>query len=102
MIELIILVVAFTAGWYVREWHAVRTVNKLTEDMSEKIVDEFKKSVINITVEEQDGILYIYSKDGTFLAQGKTMEELEDILQKKFPGKFFNASPEDLKLIESR
>ena len=50
MIELIILVVAFTAGWYVREWHAVRTVNKLTEDMSEKIVDEVKKSVINITV----------------------------------------------------
>lgn len=101
MIEFIILVVAFTAGWYVREWYAMRIVNKLTQDMSEKIVDEFKKNVINITVEEQDGVLYIYSKEGTFLAQGKTMQELEEILEKKFPGKFFNASPEDLKIIES-
>ena len=96
----------FYFGWVTREIHAKRVVARLRQEV-EEIVDEkaneFKKNVINIKVEDHDGQFFIYKKDdGSYLAHAETMSKLEDILNEKFPGKMFNATPEDLKRLESR
>ena len=103
IIILIFAGVCFYAGWKMREWQAHRIMDKMIEDISEKTVDEFKSKVINIRVEDHDGQFFVYKKDdGSYLAHGETKTKLEDILQEKFPGKFFNASPEDLEKLETR
>ena len=105
--EFIIIIIfagiCFYAGWKTREWQAYRIMDKMIEDISEKTVDEFRSKVINIRVEDHDGQFFVYKKDdGSYLAHGETKTKLEDILQEKFPGKFFNASPEDLEKLETR
>lgn len=96
----------FYIGWKMREVHAKRVVSQLREEVEEmfdKQIDEAKKNIINITVEDVDGQFFIYAKDdGRYLAHGESMSKLEDILNEKFPGKMFNATPEDLKRLESR
>jgi hypothetical protein len=102
MMELIIAIVGFVVGWYVREWHAMRKVDQLIDNMNTKMVEEFKSKVINVTVEKSGDFFYIYRKDdGTFLAQGTDIDKLSDILSEKFPGKLFNVSPEELSQLEA-
>ena len=95
--------VCFFLGWRMREWHAHRLMDKMIDDMADKTVDEFRSKVINIRVEDHEGQFFVYKKDdGSYLAHGETKTKLEDILCEKFPGKLFNASPEDLEKLESR
>jgi hypothetical protein len=89
-------------GWYAREWYAMRKVEKLMDSFGDNMLDEFKKKVIDITIEKSGDLFYVYRKDdGTFLAQGTDIEKLSDILVEKFPGKLFNCSPEDLAALEA-
>lgn len=95
--------VCFYMGWKLREIYAMRIMNKIMEEVAEDTVDEFKKKVINIKVEDHDGQFFVYKKDdGSYLAHGETKHKLEDILNEKFPGKLFNASPEDLEKLDAR
>ncbi len=95
--------VSFFLGWKMRERHAMRVMDQIMEEMVEDTVDEFKKKVINIKVEDHDGQFFVYKKDdGSYLAHGETKNKLEDILNEKFPGKLFNASPEDLEKLDAR
>lgn len=90
------------AGWFLREWYAFRKVEKIIDDINHNMVDEFRKKVIDITVEKSGDIFFVYRKDdGTFLAQGTDINKLSDILTEKYPGKLFNCSPEDLAALES-
>jgi hypothetical protein len=102
MIELLFVFGGVIIGWFLREWYAMRKVEKLINNIGDTMVDEFKKKVIDISVEKNGDFFYVYRKDdGTFLAQGTDIEKLSDILVEKFPGKLFNCSPEDLKALES-
>ena len=99
----IVALIAFYAGWKTREIHAMRAMNDIVEEFTENTVNEFKKNVVNINVEYHDGQFFVYNKeDGSYLAHGENKTKLEDILIEKFPGKLFNASPEDLEKLESR
>lgn len=92
----------FVVGWFLREWYAMRKVDKLINNINDSMVDEFKKKVIDITIEKSGDLFFVYRKDnGTFLAQGTDINTLSDILVEKFPGKLFNCSPEDLAQLES-
>jgi hypothetical protein len=78
-------------GWKAREEHT----KKLLENLLDK--EEKDEAAIHITIEKHYDILYVYDKtDKTFLAQGKTRKELEEMLSTRFPGKQFAASQEDL------
>lgn len=93
----------FFIGWKAREIHAMRMMNKVIEQVTEDTVDEFRKKVIDIKVESHDGQLFVYKKDdGSYLAHGDNKTTLEDILNEKFPGKLFNASPEDLEKLNAQ
>ena len=79
-------------GWKAREKHAMKLTGKLVEE-----IEEEKKSLIQITIEQHGEVFYIYNKeDKTFMAQGKNKKELEDALSARFPGKKFAASEEEL------
>lgn len=100
--ELIIAIIGFVVGWFAREWYAVRKIDELIDTMNNKMVEEFKSKVVDVTVEKSNGIFYIYRKDdGTFLGQGPDIDKLSDILSEKFPGKLFNVSPEELAALEA-
>lgn len=90
-------------GWKAREYHAMKAISKAVNEITENTIEEFKSKVVNICVEDHGGQFFIYAKDdGSYLAHAKTKTLLEDILNEKFPGKLFNASPEDLEKLESR
>jgi hypothetical protein len=93
----------FLLGWHAREYHATRVISKAMDEIAEDTLAEFKSRMISIKVEDHDGELFVYKKDdGSYLAHGKTIKELEDILSERFPGKLFNASTEDLEKLKSR
>ena len=86
-----------------REYHATRMIDRLTDEIAEETLQQFKNKVVDIKVEDHDGQFFVYNKeDGRYLAHGETKTKLEDILMERFPGKLFNASPEDLEKLESR
>lgn len=98
----IIAVISFYVGWKAREIHAVNVIQKLTSEISEKMVEDFKDRVVDVTVEKNGDFFYIYRKDdGTFLGQGTDIDSLSDKLIEKFPGKLFNVSPEELAQLEA-
>ena len=95
--------ISFYAGWKMREHHAMKVMNTLVDEISQNTLNEFKKNIVNIRVEDHDGQFFVYRQDdGSYLAHGENKTKLEDILIEKFPGKMFNASPEDLEKLESR
>lgn len=100
----IIFAVAFYLGWQAREIQAKVRIKRYLAESMQDMIEDVKKDMINITVDfAETGDIFIYKKeDGSYLGHGKTRNELEDMLEKKFPGKLFNASPEDLAKLEAR
>lgn len=99
----IIFALGFFLGWRMREQTAIKRISEVSEQIAEDMVEEFKSKVIDINVEDHDGTFFVYKReDGSYLAHGPSMEKLEDILMEKFPGKFFNAKPEDLEKLKTR
>lgn len=99
----VIFGLGFFMGWRMREQTALRHLDKMADEIANDALEEFKSKVIDITVEDHDGVFYIYKReDGSYLAHGPSMEKLEDILMDKFPGKLFNAKPDDLEKLKTR
>ena len=89
-------VVGVVSGWRARERHAERVLSKFVEQAQEES-KEVKKNMVRINIERHNDMFYVYDRDtNQFMAQGKTQTELEEILQKRFPGKRFGASEENL------
>lgn len=103
MIELIIVVVGFVAGWYAREWHATIVMNRFVEKFEERAKDaleEIRENLIKIKIEKHNDMLFVYGlEDDEFMAQGSTRKELEDNLRKRYPGKSFAAEADNLKEV---
>ena len=92
VVALFSYIVGGLAGWRAREKHAIRVASQLIEK-----VEKQSESLIPITIEQHNGVFYIYNKkDKSFMAQGKNAGELEEVLTDRFPGKKFSASEEEL------
>ena len=93
-----VIVIAYKIGWLAREYHAISTVNNMTNT---KIITENHGDIIHIIIEKHEDTFYVY--DGlakTFMAQGKTRKDLEAALDIRFPGKKFAAQPSNLREIK--
>lgn len=102
IVFIMVAAIAFLFGWKAREWQATRIMNKFSEQYANNLVESFKKDVVDITVEHTDGSFFVYNRtDGTYLAHAESKTKLEDILCEKFPGKMFNATPEDLEKLNT-
>jgi len=100
MVEIIAVAVVgilgFFSGWHAREQAAVRKIDELLKHIGEDI-EEANASSIRITIEQHNGVYYVHNMDdNSFMGQGKTRKELEEVLASKFPGKTFAAAHKNL------
>ena len=96
MVALMAYIMGASAGWRAREHHAKEVSMKLMERVAE-LQQQDDEERIHITIEHHNGMMFVYNKkDSSFMAQGKNKEELETILNSRFPGKRFAASEEEL------
>jgi hypothetical protein len=86
-------------GWNARERYAER---KLRELLEENVPEEDKPNLHPITIEKHDDTIFVYDKKTKqFLAQGTSAKEVEQALEKRYPGKKYACSPEELNLLRS-
>ena len=71
-----------------------------TLEVLEQELEEIKKKYLPIKIEKVEHGYFVYSlPDNTFMAQGSNRKELEDNLDKRYPGKKFAATPDNLKEV---
>lgn len=103
LILLIVAIVFARIGWGLRELHAIREVEKLNGIVRETLqeeLEEIKKKYLPIKIEKVEHGYFVYSiPDNTFMAQGLNRKELEENLDKRYPGKRFAATPDNLKEV---
>jgi hypothetical protein len=88
-------------GWYARERHARRTIDKFMMHIEEAVSEQVDDSIIPISIETHNGMIFVYKKDTSeFMGQGSTRWELEQNLAKRFPDKKFAADKEQLRLLK--
>lgn len=100
---IMIAIVSFIAGWYVREWHATikmnQFINKVERNTLEKL-EEIRRNVIKIKIEKHEQRFFVYAlEDNEFMAQGDSRKELEENLRKRYPGRTFAAEEDNLKEV---
>lgn len=87
-------------GWYARERHAKRTIDRFITQFVDETVEEAKDSIIPIVIEKHKDGFYVYNKETyEFMAQGTNRSQLENSLAKRYPEKRFAASTENLKVF---
>ena len=91
MDSIISVVLCFIAGvilgWYMREWAAVRTVNRLLSK-ADDLDTEATGDILNVYVTQIQDQFYVYdSTTHMFIVQVKTKEEMFKYFEEKFPSK---------------
>jgi|APGre2960657373_1045057.scaffolds.fasta_scaffold25359_3 predicted RNase H-like HicB family nuclease len=93
--QLIVLGIGFHLGWNARERHAKEVLKSFVEEIEEDTKND--ETEIKITIDKHNDCYYVYRmEDQTFMAQGKTRNELEHSLMKLFPGKKFACTHDNL------
>lgn len=98
--SLLLIGIGIVVGWFLREWYAVRKLEQLKEVFEQMQHNDEDK--IPIVVEIKDKQLFVYERDTLkYLAHGSNEKDVTKILKERFPGKVFEASPEDLLKLTS-
>jgi hypothetical protein len=97
--EILLYIFGIVLGWTARGIYARKRLDMLMKDAEDQSEPEHD-APIPIIIEKHNDIFYVYGmKDKTFMAQGDTRWHLEKNLEKRYPGKKFGASQENLKEI---
>lgn len=92
-VALVCYVAGILHGWHARERKLLR---EMVEEVRENVKQE-NQNVIRITIEKHNGRFFVYGKDdNVFMALGDTIEELEEALSTRYPGKRFAAHEDNL------
>jgi chlorite dismutase len=98
---IVVWVLGAVYGWYSRERHAKRTVDRFLSHVEEEVEKEVDDSVIPIFIEKDNDTFFVYKKDtNEFMGQGKTQRELEQNLASRFPDKKFAADKDNLRILK--
>jgi hypothetical protein len=93
--------VAFAAGWYVRELYAVRKINNMLKEMDLEEKAEPKLKELKVNIEKHNGRFYLYKQvDDQFIAQGATKSEVIELLKKSYPATNIVADPDNIKEVD--
>jgi hypothetical protein len=122
MIELLIFIIAFAIGWWMR---TATMLNKILRDPDNMIdlLTKFKKlkdeeeseldpitgDQILLNIERVSGVYYAYGTNGEFLAQGPDFRTMFQTIKDRFPNKDFRidkyqpnlTEDETVKLVKS-
>ncbi len=89
------IITAFILIVYQR-YRAYQTHIKLRQ-YAEDLLDAFEERVIRARLEFDSQAMLCYNREtDEFLAQARTWDELNDILQKRFPNKMFDVPQEQI------
>jgi hypothetical protein len=92
----IVYFAGFKRGYDHREKLAVQKLDSLMEYMEQ----EEEENTIRIKLELSNGVFYVYKEDDdTFMGQGKTKQEITDVLNARFPQKRFTANEKNLREV---
>jgi len=90
----VVYMLGFVRGYVKRQQEAIEKLNVFAEILEEQEAE----NIIPVRIERQNDMFYVYhEKDSLFLAQGKSLEEIRDLLTKRFPGKRIVASNDNVK-----
>jgi hypothetical protein len=93
--QLIVLGIGFHLGWNARERHAKEVLKSLVQEIEQDTEND--DTEIKITIDKHNDCYFVYRmEDQTFMAQGKTRNELEHNLMQLFPGKKFACARDNL------
>jgi hypothetical protein len=96
LVGIFLYIFGFKRGYEFREKEARQKIS----DTLDSLEEDFISSLIRVRVEKVNNYLFVYNdKTNEFMAQGKTEEELSEILKQRYPGKRFAASENNLKEV---
>lgn len=91
---------AFRVGYVYAIRETVSTLKSVRDKSSD--LRESVANAENMRVDIKDGIIYLYTEVGDeFIAQGKTFEELAEVVQARFPKRIFAIKKQDLEKVLS-
>jgi predicted DNA-binding protein YlxM (UPF0122 family) len=100
LLWLVFWIMGAVYGWYARERHAKRSIDRFFSHVEEAIEETVDNSVIHIDIEKHNETLFVYNKNTKeFMGQGKSRKDLENNLAKRFPDKRFAADNESLRIL---
>lgn len=95
-----VFIVAFSWGWSVREQVAERKAKAIMDKIEKQIHEEEVENIMKIKIEKHNDMLFVYDfHTNMFIVQAKDRPELEEKLDKLYPGKKFGATPDNLREV---
>lgn len=102
----LIYIACFILGWKFREYTAVRKMTKLLNSKKSEDEDDEEEEEVNkvpVRIERNGDMFYLYNLETQeFLAQGKSKDEIQELLKLRFGNKFtvsFHATPDNIKEV---
>lgn len=101
-LHLVIIVLAILLALYYLFRYIFRlgyrfAIAQVMETILEERLGGDKKPAEELKIEIKDGIIYLYTVEGDeFIAQGKTLEEIGEIVTKRYPKRLFSIRKKDL------
>lgn len=92
------LFVGVLLGWELRERYAMRVVNQLLKEVEESTEAEAEETD-RIKLERHGEVVYAFDGEDNFIAQGATVYELDEAIQKRFPGRKFLIKESNMKEV---
>jgi hypothetical protein len=73
-------------GMYV--WYLYHKLKSRIDRMIEEVVDEATANLVGLDIEVDNGVYFCYNNvDKQYICQGKTVAEIRQAFQERFPGK---------------
>lgn len=96
LVNFVVALVSFWAGWKYREYSAKRVVQEYQHNL-QRALDFIDSHTVVVTIVKDGEYFLVYNKETKeFLAQGKSHQEIVNILRKRFPDKAFTADRENI------
>jgi len=91
--------VCFWAGYWFREYGAKRVVQEYQRFLTE-VAKQAEARTVEITIQKHGDNFFVYdSKTNEFLAQGSSHKQITEILNTRYPDKFFTANRDNIKEV---
>jgi hypothetical protein len=93
-------VVVLVITWLVLKLIAgyLHAKNAQLKDQLNELDKKVKELFVRVSIEKHGEVYYIFEKEtDRFVAQGKTADEIKEIMQQRFPNKTFIATDEEIK-----
>jgi hypothetical protein len=103
----ILCIAGMISGWYLNQYVMLLRVKKLVATLKtlqteeDKLVDQVEKHSLQLRMEHVDGTFLFYDKkNGNFITQAKTKEDLMLFLNQFHSDKYIFITQEDLDILD--